>query len=121
MTFQQFQKSWWSWLLFVTIIVVVGFARGWDKLALWCAGVLVVTGILRLFSRQTRGFAVRQMAKVLAKMAPEQRERELQRLAPDQREQVLRELEGHTAEQSGFRQRRDGASVPCRTLLPRRA
>jgi hypothetical protein len=87
MTFRQFPKSWWSWLLFAAIVVAVGFARGWDKLSLWCAGVLAVTGVFRLFSRQTRGFAIRQMAKGLAMMSPEERERELQKLPRDQREQ----------------------------------
>ena len=97
MTFQQFQKGWWSWLLFAAIVVVMGFGRHWDTLSLWCAGILAVTGIFRLFSRQTRGFAIRQMAKGLAMMPPEERERELQKLTPDQREQILRELENRAA------------------------
>lgn len=97
MTYQQFQKSWSSWLLFAAIVVAVGFARGWDKLTLWCAGVLVVTTIFRLFSRETRGFAIRQMAKGLAMTPPEQRERELQKLPLEQREQILRALESRPA------------------------
>ena len=95
MTFQQFQKSWWSWSLFATVVVVVGFMRGWDKFALWGAGILVVTGIFRLFADRMSAFAIRQIAKGLARMPPDQRERELQKLPPEQRAQVLRELENH--------------------------
>lgn len=97
MTFQQFQKSWWSWLLFAAIVVAAGFVRGWDKFSLWCAGVMAITGVFRLFARQTRDFVIRQIAKGLAMMSPEERERELQKLAPDRRAQVLRELENRDA------------------------
>src|SRR5262249_46644130 len=97
MTFKQFQKSWWSWLLFAGIAVAVGFSRGWDKFSLILAGVFVVTGILRLFSAPIRRFGVKQMASQLANMPADQRERELQRLSPDQRAEIIRELENHAA------------------------
>ena len=96
MTFQQFQKSWWSWLLFASIVAAAAFYRKWDKLSIILASILVVTGILRLFSKQIQNFAIRQAAQTLAKLPPEQRERELQRLSPDKREEVVKQINGHS-------------------------
>jgi hypothetical protein len=97
MTSEAFFKSWWGWLVCFTIVVAVGFARHWDTWSIIASSVLVVTGTLRLFSRQTKRFSLRLMASSLAKMTPEQRERELQRLSPEERVQMLREINDHAA------------------------
>ena len=92
MTFQQFQKSWWSWVLCAVVVVAIGFSRQWDTISLICAGGLALSGLFRLFSAPVRRFAVRQAARGLAHMTPEQRERELQRMSPDQKAEVLKEM-----------------------------
>jgi len=92
MTFRQFLSSWWGWLLLVAIAATLGVVRHWDLLSLYCAGVLLLTGIVRWFSKQVHGFLLRGLTRYIRRLPPEKQERELLRLSQPQREEILREL-----------------------------
>ena len=84
-------------MTFVAIAVGLGFISNWSRVAIWCLCLLGVTGLVRLFSRQVKGFAVSTMARSISTMSAADRERELQRLSPEQRELVLKEIQKKTA------------------------
>jgi hypothetical protein len=93
MKLREFQKSWWSWLLFAAIIIVIGFVRAWDRFSVALLAVLGVTGVLRLLLGTFRTIAIKRVANHLNKMPANKREQELGKIALEYRSEVERELE----------------------------
>ncbi len=93
MTFREFQKSWWSWLLFAAIVVVIGFVRGWDRFSIALLAVLGVTGVLRQLLGTFRTITIKRIANHLYKMPASKRGQELDKIAPEYRTEVQKELD----------------------------